>query len=754
MELAVAGIVIGLGYIFSNTKNKIEKFDVKLNYNTDIPNSGNNNGNTGWDKVIDDNAFIVDGKSQKDFENGGTKIKSFVHNNMVPFFGAKITQNTNIEATKNILNNFTGTSDTYRKKQEVGLFFKPEKNISNVYGHQNAKYSLNNRFKTSRFRNNETPMEQIRVGPGLNKGYTNTPSGGFHQGNKRDYILPKSVNELRTLNNPKVSYDGRIVSGMRINKRSMSSRLDKKLPDRYYENTPNRYFTTMGSVTGHAKYSQPMLKNTNRKTTILKNRISPASSVYGNKEIIHSKVKKSSKTQFKPDGIRNATLGNKWTIQKNKNSNIEHFNNNNNDNINDDYGRKTIKLNSNSRTDTCQKSVILNAKSLIDKEEVRNGQQPRFTRKENFIGNNRWSGNVEGPHNRQQYHEPNDKTRTTIKETTSINNYNGVLNPSNQLKTQYHQPGDKTRTTIKETTSINNYNGLINPSNQLKTQYHQPGDKTRTTIKETTSINNYNGVLNPSDQLKTQYHQPGDKTRTTIKETTSINNYNSNLNSQKPNKSTTYDPNDLAKTTTKETTIINNVVGNINTQTENTAYKHKHNNLVATTTHREMTSVNYTGNAEGVNGLTNGGYQVSNAKAKDTKRQFISDNEYTGGAGNAEGQKQMSYQDIYNATMKSLRNELEVLSSKRTPTKEGPKLNNQETNYTTVRTDSIASKRQLNPNKYNDNNIDNRLSKNMFDRKTLPNNQISDRMNTSILSPLKNNPYVKSLNSNVSMVSH
>ena len=289
---------------------------------------------------------------------------------------------------------------------------------------------------------------------------------------------------------------------------------------------------------------------------------------------------------------------------------------------------------------------------------------------------------------------------------------------------------------------------------QNKQQYHQPGDRARTTIKETTSDNNYNGVLNPSNQLKTQFHQPGDKARTTIKETTSENDYNGNLGPQKPNKLTTYDPNDLAKTTMKETTISKNVLGNVDTQNENTAYQNKHSNLVASTTHRQMTSVDYTGNAEGINGQTSGGYQVTDATAKDTKRQFLADNDYTGGAGNAEGQKPMSYQDIYSATMKSLRNELEVLSSKRNPTQEGPKLSNQETNYTTTRTDSVASSRQLNPDKSNDNIINNKITSNMFDRKTLPNNQISNRMNTSILSPLKNNPYVKPLDSDVSMVSH
>ena len=46
-------------------------------------------------------------------------------------------------------------------------------------------------------------------------------------------------------------------------------------------------------------------------------------------------------------------------------------------------------------------------------------------------------------YNRSIYHEPGDRARTTIKETTSDNTYNGILNPQNSLKQRFHQPGDR-----------------------------------------------------------------------------------------------------------------------------------------------------------------------------------------------------------------------------------------------------------------------------------------------------------------------
>ena len=52
-------------------------------------------------------------------------------------------------------------------------------------------------------KDNYKPWDEIKVGPGLNKGYTSKPSGGFHQADTRDYVLPKNVDELRVLSNPK-----------------------------------------------------------------------------------------------------------------------------------------------------------------------------------------------------------------------------------------------------------------------------------------------------------------------------------------------------------------------------------------------------------------------------------------------------------------------------------------------------------------------------------------------------------------------
>ena len=49
----------------------------------------------------------------------------------------------------------------------------------------------------SRYISGENPFEQIRVAPGLNKGYTNEGSQGFNSGMTYKKWIDKTVDDLR-----------------------------------------------------------------------------------------------------------------------------------------------------------------------------------------------------------------------------------------------------------------------------------------------------------------------------------------------------------------------------------------------------------------------------------------------------------------------------------------------------------------------------------------------------------------------------
>ena len=142
--------------------------------------------------------------------------KAFTHNNMTPFFGSHVRQNVDEYTNTNIIESFTGQKSFEKRKTEISQMFDPEANIRNPYGMSNLSGYQRERYIVSNRRNNEAPTEKIYVGPGLNRGYTWYPSGGFQQAETRDYILPKTVDELRVKTNPKLTYNVPIIPGSNL----------------------------------------------------------------------------------------------------------------------------------------------------------------------------------------------------------------------------------------------------------------------------------------------------------------------------------------------------------------------------------------------------------------------------------------------------------------------------------------------------------------------------------------------------------
>ncbi len=157
--------------------------------------------------------------------------KNFSHNNQQPFFGSHVRQNVDEYTNRSIVEHFTGQTNFTKKKTEIPQLFDPEANITNVYGMSNLSGYQRERYIVSNKRNNEAPTEKIYVGPGLNKGYTSCPSGGFQQAETRDYILPKTVDELRVKTNPKLTYNIPVIAGQHISRPGKVGVVQKNRPD-------------------------------------------------------------------------------------------------------------------------------------------------------------------------------------------------------------------------------------------------------------------------------------------------------------------------------------------------------------------------------------------------------------------------------------------------------------------------------------------------------------------------------------------
>jgi hypothetical protein len=220
------------------------------------------NPNAATDKYFNQNVFQL---KERAGENVGSNIQQiysltgdylssaeFKHSNMVPFNGGKprgqIYNNNNAET---ILDNYVGGGSQVIKKIEQAPLFKPQENVQWTYGMPDMSDFYQSRQNPVNRNNMVKPFESVRVGPGLDKGYSADGSHGFNAGMEaRDKWLPKTVDELRISTNPKQEYDLNGLQGPAqsvIKNVGIEGKVEKYRPDTFFINTQDRWLTTTGA---------------------------------------------------------------------------------------------------------------------------------------------------------------------------------------------------------------------------------------------------------------------------------------------------------------------------------------------------------------------------------------------------------------------------------------------------------------------------------------------------------------------------
>jgi len=292
----ISGLLATFGYLISkdnSNKENLNKLKINENEKPSVNNLYETNhyndvstevikkSNEMYHKSLEDKNVIAHNKKEietdrnihsrlADFDFSKDEFK---HNNMVPFFGGKITQNVNLDDGDNKLERFTGTDKFWQPKRETENFASDlNKNSQNVFGKEVTLDFERSRYVNDRFVNNTLPFEQIKVGPGLDNGYTSTPSGGIQQANKREYELPKNIDELRYDTNPKETYEGRVIDGQKASLPGEIGEVCKNRVETTFEQTPDMYLQTGDTANRTKETQRPCvdLKETNRSTTTLK----------------------------------------------------------------------------------------------------------------------------------------------------------------------------------------------------------------------------------------------------------------------------------------------------------------------------------------------------------------------------------------------------------------------------------------------------------------------------------------------------
>lgn len=434
-------------------------------------------------------------------------FENFTHNNMQPFFSGRMKQSIDARANAPLLESFTGRGGVFQQKQEVPPLFSPTVGLTNVCGMPDVTQDLRSHIVKPIARNNDFPIEPIIVGPGLGQGYTATPAGGFQQATTLDYIRPKTVDELRPLSDPKETYEIPTAgpAGSPVSKPGKVGKMEKRLPDTYYEQTPDMWLRTTGAV----------LKETERPVFDVKPTARPETHVpYVG-------------TAGRGDAIGRGAA--------------------------DDYGKASITVYANERMTTETKTVVANLKSIVSAVIAPFLDIVRHNPKEYLIDAPRPNGMLQAqmPGKPALYDPVNWATRTTVKETTIHDAEARNMAPRMPEKPVAYDPVDwAARTTVKETTVHDEEARNMAPQMPGKATVYDPINyMMRTTVKETTIHDGTIMNLHSVEEAGTARYE--DDAKTTIKEMTPSVDTWRNLNAH-TYRTIEYNPDEVAKTTLKE----------------------------------------------------------------------------------------------------------------------------------------------------------------------------------------------------------
>jgi len=198
--------------------------------------------------------------------------EEFMHNNMVPFTGSKPKgQIYNDNITETILDNYVGNGSQVIKKIEQAPLFKPQDNVQWTFGMPDMSDFYQSRVNPVNRNNKVKPFESIRVGPGLDKGYSADGSHGYNAGMEaRDKWLPKTVDELRVATNPKQEYTLDNLEGPAqsvIKNVGIEGKVEKYRPDTFFINSQDRWLTTTGAEKATRLISQEVFRPSHRNET-------------------------------------------------------------------------------------------------------------------------------------------------------------------------------------------------------------------------------------------------------------------------------------------------------------------------------------------------------------------------------------------------------------------------------------------------------------------------------------------------------
>ena len=489
-QIAVPVLLLGVAYLISNDKKKKTSCDKEgfselnaletngsllANKNDDYyPNEENtslSSNNKEQLSQYQDKYFLKNINQERNNENefetlAGNRIKTsdLNHNNMNLFYSSKSNGHNTLNNTS-ILDTYTGQGTYDIKKDECATFFKPESNIQNVYCNQNQNDFLQSRVNSSQRHANTKPWEEVRDTPGIGMKYDEQTNQGLNNFNiNREMYVPKTVDELRTSNNPKMVYTLDNHMGPAINpitNMGQHGKINKKGVDLTTVNSSLGMIAKTSGPNSHTRQSHQMLTNENRSSTSVE--------YYGAKgsgldqpSYVSGKYMEPHKQQLSSPGPYNMSIQ-----ETNPTSTLN-------------YNKDSYSVLNNNRS-TTKDSYFGNVGGMISNvvEPIVKGL--RHSKKTNSVTNSNPSGNLNGGYKQPSVYNPNEKVSTTNRQMYEGKLSMNHLNVQKQDGTAYMNTrpllNDTQRSTLNQNQSgpasssvkgKKNYDAEYNQRNQTK----------------------------------------------------------------------------------------------------------------------------------------------------------------------------------------------------------------------------------------------------------------------------------------------
>jgi hypothetical protein len=456
-----------------------------------------------------------------DMHYGVVSREEFIHDNMVPNTSKRDFEVTNGYYQDRKLQAMTGVDDHWKHKKEVENFYDVSKDITYVNGAPVFTSEYEGRYlPDDKLNFQDLPFKnKIKVRPGIN--------GEVQPARNEVYrILPKTVNELRPLNNQKVSFEADKVEAVKkgdirapdlnLTKYKRNGEIEAR------ETKPNR-----AQITRETK--RPKFKKPSGNRDIANNYEGPAYQNQGDgPSTKKTKHQKSKKVTYDNDPQRNINNNNKSV-----NVTAKSFTNYETDRANTSHSIAGVLINTN-------KGNWVKNQGDVAKRTIRESTELQ-----------QYDGNIQNEVKEGFVRMLNDKAKITIRESTELQKRDG--NIQNEVKEGFvRMLNDKARTTIKESTELQKRDGNI--QNEVKEGFvRMLNDKARSTIKESTELQKRDG--NIQNEVKEGFvRMLNDKARSTIKESTELQKRDGNIQNEVKDGYVLTKEN-IAKPTLKQTTL-------------------------------------------------------------------------------------------------------------------------------------------------------------------------------------------------------